>query len=78
MLVKHFTKFTKDIFASLVALLFIFEALRKLSVVSTYTCYTDTDDCQQYHLISHLLYHICRYSPTTPWERLIFMYGVTT
>ena len=32
-LVRHFTKFTKDIFASLVALLFIFEALRKLSVI---------------------------------------------
>jgi len=32
-LVKHFTKFTKDIFASLVALLFIYEALRKLSKI---------------------------------------------
>ena len=32
-LVKHFTKFTKDIFASLVALLFIFEALVKLSKI---------------------------------------------
>jgi len=29
-LVKHFTRFTKDIFASLVALLFIFEAFKKL------------------------------------------------
>lgn len=29
-LVKHFTKFTKDIFAALVALLFIFEAFNKL------------------------------------------------
>ncbi len=29
-LVRYFTKFTKDIFASLVALLFIFEAVRKL------------------------------------------------
>ncbi len=34
-LVKYFTKFTKDIFSSLVALLFIFEAIRKLAVVST-------------------------------------------
>ena len=33
-LVRHFTKFTKDIFASLVALLFIFEAFNKLSKVS--------------------------------------------
>ncbi len=33
-LVKHFTKFTKDIFASLVSLLFIFEAIRKLVKVS--------------------------------------------
>ena len=32
-LVKHFTKFTKDIFASLVALLFIFEAMRKLYLI---------------------------------------------
>ena len=32
-LVRHFTKFTKDIFASLVALLFVFEALRKLVIV---------------------------------------------
>jgi len=32
-LVKHFTKFTKDIFASLVSLLFIYEALRKLYLV---------------------------------------------
>ena len=32
-LVKHFTKFTKDIFAALVALLFIFEAMRKLYLV---------------------------------------------
>ncbi|XP_040568533.1 band 3 anion transport protein isoform X2 [Lepeophtheirus salmonis] len=29
-LVKHFTKFTKDIFASLVSLLFIYEAIRKI------------------------------------------------
>ena len=32
-LVKLFTKFTKDIFASLVSLLFIFEAIRKLFLV---------------------------------------------
>merc|ERR1719295_1599262 len=32
-LVRHFTKFTKDIFASLVALLFIFEAFNKLSKI---------------------------------------------
>ena len=32
-LVKHFTKFTKDIFASLVSLLFIFSALKKLHKV---------------------------------------------
>ena len=29
-LVKHFTKFTKDIFAALVSLLFIYESLKKL------------------------------------------------
>jgi hypothetical protein len=29
-LVKHFSKFTKDIFASLICLLFIYEALYKL------------------------------------------------
>eukprot|EP00095_Tigriopus_kingsejongensis_P009937 maker-scaffold1000_size72005-snap-gene-0.9 protein:Tk09937 transcript:maker-scaffold1000_size72005-snap-gene-0.9-mRNA-1 annotation:"anion exchange" len=32
-LVRFFTKFTKDIFASLVSLLFIFEALRKLVII---------------------------------------------
>jgi len=32
-LVRYFTKFTKDIFAGLVSLLFIYEALRKLSVI---------------------------------------------
>jgi len=32
-LVKHFTKFTKDIFAALVSLLFIFEAIRKLAKI---------------------------------------------
>merc|ERR1719220_1399831 len=32
-LVKYFTKFTKDIFASLVALLFIFEAFNKLAKI---------------------------------------------
>lgn len=35
-LVKFFTKFTKDIFASLVSLLFIFEALKKMVLVSKY------------------------------------------
>ncbi len=33
-LVKHFTKFTKDIFASLICLLFIYEAIYKLYRVS--------------------------------------------
>ena len=32
-LVRFFTKFTKDIFASLVSLLFIFSALKKLNKV---------------------------------------------
>ncbi len=32
-LVKHFTKFTKDIFAALIGLLFIYEALNKLGKV---------------------------------------------
>ena len=34
-LVRYFTKFTKDIFASLVSLLFIISALEKLNKVST-------------------------------------------
>jgi hypothetical protein len=33
-LVKHFTKFTKDIFASLICLIFIFEAMVKILKVS--------------------------------------------
>ena len=33
-LVRFFTKFTKDIFASLIALIFIYEALKKLFSVS--------------------------------------------
>jgi hypothetical protein len=33
-LVRYFTKFTKDIFASLISLIFIYEALYKLFVVS--------------------------------------------
>jgi hypothetical protein len=32
-MVKHFTKFTKDIFASLVAILFVYEAIRKLQKI---------------------------------------------
>ena len=37
LLVKYFTKFTKDIFAALVSLLYIFEALKKLSKVGHFT-----------------------------------------
>ena len=32
-LVKHFTRFTKELFSALVSLLYIFEALKKLSKV---------------------------------------------
>jgi hypothetical protein len=33
LLVKYFTKFTKDIFAALVSIIYIFEPFRKLSLV---------------------------------------------
>eukprot|EP00096_Caligus_rogercresseyi_P010281 TRINITY_DN3693_c0_g1_i3.p1 TRINITY_DN3693_c0_g1~~TRINITY_DN3693_c0_g1_i3.p1 ORF type:complete len:772 (-),score=126.01 TRINITY_DN3693_c0_g1_i3:63-2378(-) len=46
-LVKYFTKFTKDIFASLVSLLFIFEALRKMvSIFSQHPLYSLEDYCR--------------------------------
>merc|ERR1719427_1876582 len=48
-LVRFFTKFTKDIFAALVSLLFIYEALRKLSLIfNAHPLMSAGDYCSHY------------------------------
>lgn len=48
-LVKHFTRFTKDIFGSLVALLFIFEAFKKLiKIFNTHPLHSYDEYCEIY------------------------------
>ena len=48
-LVRYFTKFTKDIFASLVSLLFIYEALRKLyKIFQAHPLMGSVDYCSHY------------------------------
>jgi hypothetical protein len=55
-LVKFFTKFTKDIFAALVSLLFIFEALKKMVLVR---CLMNNSRCVS---DIYLNFVRCRYS----------------
>ncbi len=51
-LVKYFTKFTKDIFASLVSLLFIFEAFNKLGkIFKNHPLQSVTRHCSDYGMV---------------------------
>ena len=75
-LVKFFTRFTKELFSALVSLLYIFEALKKLSkVYNTHPLVSIPDYCNQTLLAEDDVTEAVRREPNTALLSTLLMFG---